>query len=145
MTQEEKELLLSLSYIVTEKNLDSIDNQYCSKKIRHTVFSKDRYDRVNLSNGRWLDNSKPFLEEFSKKNEYWGTLSKNSVLKCESVDDMVNMIVRVLSPYLHFKIDGRSYDYINIKSILAKDENDVGNLWYAERWLKSIKERMKGE
>lgn len=28
---------------------------------------------------------------------------------------------------------------------IAKDENDMGNLWYAEKWLKSIKERMKGE
>lgn len=28
---------------------------------------------------------------------------------------------------------------------IAKNENDMGNLWYAERWLKSIKERMKGE
>ena len=24
---------------------------------------------------------------------------------------------------------------------IAKDENDVGNLWYAEKWLKSLKER----
>lgn len=28
---------------------------------------------------------------------------------------------------------------------IAKDENDMGNLWYAENWLKSLKERMKGE
>ena len=28
---------------------------------------------------------------------------------------------------------------------IAKNESDMGNLWYAERWLKSIKERMKGE
>ena len=28
---------------------------------------------------------------------------------------------------------------------IAKDENDMGNLWYAEYWLKSLKERMKGE
>ena len=25
---------------------------------------------------------------------------------------------------------------------IAKDENDMGNIWYAERWLKSIKERI---
>lgn len=24
---------------------------------------------------------------------------------------------------------------------IAKDENDLGNLWYAEKWLKSLKER----
>lgn len=24
---------------------------------------------------------------------------------------------------------------------IAKDENDMGNLWYAERWLKSLKDR----
>ena len=28
---------------------------------------------------------------------------------------------------------------------LVKDENDMGNLWYAERWLKSIKEKIKNE
>ncbi len=28
---------------------------------------------------------------------------------------------------------------------IAKDENDMGNIWYAENWLKSIKDRMKGE
>lgn len=28
---------------------------------------------------------------------------------------------------------------------IAKDENDMGNLWCAENWLKSIKEWMKGE
>jgi len=28
---------------------------------------------------------------------------------------------------------------------IVKDENDMGNLWYAERWLKSLKDRMKGE
>lgn len=27
----------------------------------------------------------------------------------------------------------------------AKDENDMGNLWYAEKWLKSLKERMKSK
>ena len=26
---------------------------------------------------------------------------------------------------------------------IAKDENDMGNLWYAERWLKSLKERVQ--
>jgi len=26
---------------------------------------------------------------------------------------------------------------------IAKDENDMGNLWYAEDWIKSLKERMK--
>lgn len=25
---------------------------------------------------------------------------------------------------------------------IAKNENDMGNLWYAENWLKSIKDRM---
>ena len=28
---------------------------------------------------------------------------------------------------------------------IAKDDNDMGNLWYAENWLKSLKDRMKGE
>lgn len=28
---------------------------------------------------------------------------------------------------------------------IAKDENEMGNLWYAEKWLKLLKERMKGE
>ena len=27
---------------------------------------------------------------------------------------------------------------------IAKDENDMGNIWYAERWLKLLKKRMKG-
>lgn len=27
---------------------------------------------------------------------------------------------------------------------IAKDENDMGNLWYAERWLKSLKQRIGG-
>ena len=26
---------------------------------------------------------------------------------------------------------------------IAEDENDMGNLWYAERWLKSIKDRVQ--
>ena len=26
---------------------------------------------------------------------------------------------------------------------VAKDENDMGNVWYAERWLKSLKERIQ--
>ena len=28
---------------------------------------------------------------------------------------------------------------------IAKNENEMGGLWYAEKWLKSLKERMKGE
>lgn len=28
---------------------------------------------------------------------------------------------------------------------IAKDENDMGNVWYAEQWLKAIKNRIKGE
>jgi hypothetical protein len=28
---------------------------------------------------------------------------------------------------------------------IAKNENEMGNLWYAENWLNSLKERMKGE
>lgn len=28
---------------------------------------------------------------------------------------------------------------------IAKDENDMGNLWYAEDWLYSLKQRIKGE
>ena len=27
---------------------------------------------------------------------------------------------------------------------IAKNENDMGNLWYAETWLKSLKERIRG-
>ncbi len=27
-------------------------------------------------------------------------------------------------------------------STIAKDENDMGNLWYAEKWLKSLKQRI---
>jgi hypothetical protein len=27
---------------------------------------------------------------------------------------------------------------------IAKDENDMGNLWYAERWLKNLVEKIKG-
>lgn len=116
----------AVSYILTQKQLDSISGRYCSKKVCHAVFSKDRYGRVHLSNGRWLDNDKPFLAEFdAKKDTYWKTLSKNSVRKCESVDDMVRMIVRAFSPYLHFRIDGRSYDYINIKGVLAADGGSV--------------------
>lgn len=26
---------------------------------------------------------------------------------------------------------------------IAKDENDMGNIWYAENWLKSLKDRVK--
>ena len=26
---------------------------------------------------------------------------------------------------------------------IAKDENDMGNAWYAEKWLKSLKQRME--
>ncbi len=29
--------------------------------------------------------------------------------------------------------------------ITAKNENDMGNIWYAENWLRSLKERMQGE
>lgn len=116
----------AVSYILTQKQMDCISSQYCSKRVCHTVFSKDRFGRMFLSNGWWLDNSKPFLAEFeARKNTYWDTLSKNSVRKCESVDDMVRMIVRAMSPYLHFRIDGRSYDYINIKGVLAGDGNSV--------------------
>lgn len=116
----------AVSYVLTQKQIDCISSRYCSKRVCHTVFSKDRYGRVFLSNGYWLDNSKTFLTEFeAKKNTYWDTLSKNSTRKCESVDDMVRMIVRAMSPYLHFRIDGRSYDYINIKTVLAADGNSV--------------------
>lgn len=116
----------AVSYVLTQKQLSGIDSRYCSKKVCHKVFSKDRYFSVHLSNGRWLDNIKPFLEEFSNnKNEYWDTLSKNCVRKCKSTDDMIRMIVRTMSPYLHFRIDGRSYDYINIKKVLAGDGNSV--------------------
>ena len=33
---------------------------------------------------------------------------------------------------------------INKARTIAKDENDMGNLWYAEDWLKSVKEKMGG-
>ena len=116
----------AITYKYTEKNLNSINGQYCSKETFATVFSKEKYGRMFLSNGWWLDNSKPFLEEFSKKkNEYWDMLSKNSVRKCDSVDDIIRMIVRSMSPYLHFRIDGRSYDYINIKSIVSRNGSSV--------------------
>ena len=28
---------------------------------------------------------------------------------------------------------------------IAKDENDMGNLWYAERWIKSLKDRVQSQ
>lgn len=116
----------AVTYKFTEKNLDSIDGQYCSKHTFATVFSKEKYGKMFLSNGWWLDNRKPFLEEFSKKkNEHWDMPSKNSVRKCDSVDDMIHMIVRSMSPYLHFRIDGRSYDYINIGKALATGGNPI--------------------
>lgn len=33
---------------------------------------------------------------------------------------------------------------INKARVLAKDENDMGNLWYAENWLRELKERIGG-
>ena len=33
---------------------------------------------------------------------------------------------------------------INKARTIAKDENDMGNLWYAENWLKELKERIGG-
>lgn len=116
----------AVSYVVTEKQMDSIDGRYCSKDIRSGIFSKDMYDRINLSNGWYLSMDKPFLDEYeSNKNKYWSTLSRNSIRKCCTVDDMIMMIMRVLSPYLHFHISGRSYDYINIKKIISRDGFNV--------------------
>jgi hypothetical protein len=116
----------AVSYVPTQRQHDGISGQYCSKKVCHTVFSKEKYGRMFLSNGWWLDNRKPFLEEFSKKkNEHWDTLSNNSVRRCKTVDDMMRMIVRCLSGHIHFKVHGRSYDYINVKNILAKDGHTV--------------------
>lgn len=147
----------AITYKFTEKNLDSIDGQYCSKDTIATVFSKEKYGRMFLSNGWWLDNSKPFLEEFSKKkNEYWDMLSKNSVRKCDSVDDMVRMIVRAFSPYLHFRIDGRSYDYINIKRIVSRNGSSVylhdksdeikavkSEIWETEKRKKELESKLR--
>ncbi len=147
----------AVSYVLTQKQLDGISAQYCSKKVCHTVFSKDRYGRVHLSNGRWLDNSKPFLTEFeTKRNTYWDTLSKNSVRKCESMDDMARMIVRAFSPYLHFRIDRRSYDYINIKGVLAADGGSVykhdrndeikelrSRIWELEKTRKQLESKLQ--
>ena len=116
----------AVSYVATEKQIDSIDGRYCSKDIRSGIFSKDKYDRINLSNVWYLSMEKSFLDEYeSKKNGNWITLSRNSIRKCDTVDDMIKMIMRVLSPYLHFHISGRSYDYINIKKIISRDGFNV--------------------
>ena len=34
---------------------------------------------------------------------------------------------------------------MKIAAKIAKDENDMGNIWYTEKWLNSLKDRMKGE
>ena len=116
----------AVAYIYTDKQMDCISNQYCSKKIHSTIFSKDKYERVNLSNGWYLSNEKPILSEFeAKKYPYWKSISKNRISKCSDTDEIVQAIVETLSPYLHFKINGRSYDYINIKKIIAKDGRSV--------------------
>lgn len=116
----------TIKYRMTEKNLDSINGMYCSKERLATVFSKDKYPAVYLSNGNWLDNSKPFLEQYEeKKYTYWGTLSNNNVRRCKTIDDMMRMIMYHLSKYIHFKVDGRSYDYINIDKVLVTGGNQI--------------------
>ena len=116
----------AVSYIYTDKQMDCISGQYCSKKIYNTIFSKDKYERVNLSNGWYLSNENPILSEFEeKKNTYWKSVSKNRIRKCSDAGEIIQAIIEALSPYLHFKINGRSYDYINIKKIIAKDGRSV--------------------
>ena len=41
------------------------------------------------------------------------------------------------------KLFDKIYQHVkaNLYRSIAKDENDMGNVWYAERWLKSLKER----
>ena len=147
----------AVSYVLTQKQLDGISAQYCSKRVCYTVFSKDRHDEVNLSNGWRLDTSKPFLEEYeTKKTRHWNTLSKNSMRKCDSVDDMIRMIVRAMSQYMHFRIGGRSFDYINIKKVIAENGNSVykhdrsdeiktlrSRIWELDKIMKQLESKLQ--
>ena len=114
----------TIKYRMTAKTPNGIDGTYCSKARLATVFLKDKYHAVYLSNGERLDNAKPFLEQYDeKKYTYWDTLSNNNVRRCKTIDDMMRMIMYHLSKYIHFKVDGRSYDYINIDKVLVTGAN----------------------
>lgn len=116
----------AVSCVATQRNLDSIDYQYCYSKICYTVFRKEHYDGVYLSNAKWMDGTKPFVSEFERKrNKYWPSVSKNLIRKCRDTDDMVRAIVRVLSPYINFRIHGESHYYIRIRSILSENGDSV--------------------
>lgn len=112
-----------VGYELTQKNMDVIDGRYVfDKQFHYTIFDKNRYKSIHLSNGRWLDNNQSFLEEYSKrKNKYWDEISKNIMRKCKSVDDFIHIVIKNYAKYLHFKI--RDYDYINIRKFVSRNKD----------------------
>ena len=63
-------------------------------------------------------------------------------------DDKLHLIMNEQKPSWSKEDETALYDALwamKQAAKIAKDENDMGNIWYAENWLKSLKEKIKGE
>lgn len=99
-------------------------------------------------------NPVPITDEWIKK--YWKhhkVTNPNSYDKGDEIQFDHDGFVRFCNKYFQkpawYEWDENGFSdslwAIQQARTITKDENDMGNLWYAEKWLKSLKERMKGE
>ena len=113
-----------VSYHSTELQLNDITGKYCSKELGYTRFNNESVDRLCMSNRTWLVSEKPLIDEYnSKKNKYWEVVSNNAVRKCETKEDIYQMIFRRIGRYFQFHWRHSSYGYFNIVEIVSRGKD----------------------
>lgn len=144
----------------------SCTNKECA--LEHFQLLKWLQDYNNIKN-QWKANDLP--EKYKTCNWMWNYRSiglteeyikrlNNVISILESLNEhtdakyLKEIKDKLLSKFMPQQLVGNKEDEIALQDALwcckqaasiAKDENEMGNVWYAEKWLKSLKERMRGE
>lgn len=136
-----------VSYHSTELQLNTITGEYCSKELGYTRFNNESVDKLCMSNRTLLVSEKPLIKEYNSKKEiYWKVISNNAVRKCETKDDLFQMIFRRIGRYFQFHWRHSRYDYFNIVEIVSRCKDycvsdKSGEIKMLESEIRRIEER----
>ncbi|MDD6017166.1 MAG: hypothetical protein PUC18_12990 [Prevotellaceae bacterium] len=117
------------------------DNEQIAHDIRTTVYSifpelkkledeKIRKELIDAIQGLWENDALPMPLSVKRKDNWLAWLEKQKPDEWSEEDEIAL---------------GDALWCCKQAASIAKNENDMGNVWYAETWLKNLKERVQSQ
>ncbi len=149
-----------IDMMLKENKRGSGDNVLSAIKMALTDVEEKRFSDFNTTLKEcleWIETHKS--SDWTRDDEQYLLVCKNALAKYQTTD---KWDASIISQWLENRLKCGSQvtqawseeDEIGFADTLwaiqqartiAKDENDMGNLWYAEDWLKSLKQRLGGK